>query len=214
MVRPREYGSRTLATILVSAVVMLPACTLSPEQAAVRAVLEEPRTMRVRPTTIQVLQTQSWGEEVNVLVKFQAIEESGQFSQCLFLYEAHEAAAAGWVVSSGGGGCGPVGGSGEPIDIGAGQHSGTGRPAISGLEPPICNCALTLICRFPHNLHRHVELCVPWVQSSELVSNSSVTAINNYIGKDEWESLQRALSTPPSYGKCMNSSLLLEFHPL
>jgi hypothetical protein len=134
MVRPREYGSRTLATILVSAVVMLPACTLSPEQAAVRAVLEEPRTMRVRPTTIQVLQTQSWGEEVNVLVKFQAIEESGQFSQCLFLYEAHEAAAAGWVVSSGGGGCGPVGGSGDPIDIGAGQHSGAGRPAISHVK--------------------------------------------------------------------------------
>jgi hypothetical protein len=134
MVRRWGYGSGTLATLLVLALVTLPACTLSPEQAAVRALLEGRRTMQIRPATIQVLQTGSWGEEVNVLVTFQAAEESGQISQCLFLYEAHEARAAGWVVSGGGGGCGPVGGSGEPIDIGAGQHSGTGRPAISHVK--------------------------------------------------------------------------------
>jgi hypothetical protein len=127
----RTSGNRSLAAMILTTLVVLTGCGFSPEQAALRALMEGSPTTQINPATIQALQSQSWGETVNVLVAFQAIEENGQVFQCLFLYEAHKSRQLGWGVSHSGGGCGPLGGSGEPIGIGGGQHSGTGRPAIS-----------------------------------------------------------------------------------
>lgn len=98
-----------------------------------RAVLESQGDMQVNPATAQVLQSQAWGKLVIVLVTYQAVRNGGQITECLTLYETHRS-PLGWVVGSGGGGCGPVGGSGEPIDIGAGQHSGSERPALSHVK--------------------------------------------------------------------------------
>ncbi len=130
----KPLGRSRLVAAFLLVTVLLTACAFSPEQAAIRALLEAPRTMQVKPATIRVLQTQSLGDEVNILILFNATQENGQISQCLFLYEAYESRPVGWVIDGGGGGCGPVGGSGESIGIGAGQHSGSGRPALSHVK--------------------------------------------------------------------------------
>jgi hypothetical protein len=144
---------------LAVVVVLLTACAFSPEQAAIRALLETPRTMQANPATIQVLQTQSWGNQVNVLVKFQAVEENGQVSQCLFLYETHKIGQAGWGAAGGGGGCGPLGEGGEPIDVGGGQYSGTGRPAMSHVKGLVYEAGITAVeTVWDDGEHQHVEV--------------------------------------------------------
>jgi hypothetical protein len=122
-----------LVTVIL--VVGLSACNLSfsPERAAVQAVLDmngTPGNMQVDPATIQVLQKQSLQDDEMVLVAFQAIQDNGQLSECLFMHQVHRG-PLGWVIGSSGGGCGPAGGSGEPLGIGAGRYGGTDRESSS-----------------------------------------------------------------------------------
>jgi hypothetical protein len=118
---------------LVTAILVLglSACNLSfsPERAAVQMVLDVNRTsshMQIDPATIRVLQKQPLQDDEMVLVAFQAIQDSGQLSECLFMYQVR-GGPLGWTTSGGGGGCGPAGGSGEPLGVGAGRHGGAGR---------------------------------------------------------------------------------------
>jgi hypothetical protein len=126
-----EYKLNKLGFWLVTVILVLglSACNLSfsPERAAVQAVLDmngTPGHMQVDPATIRVLQKQSLQDNEMVLVAFQAIQENGQLSECLFMHEVHRG-PLGWATGGGGGGCGPAGGSGEPLGIGAGRHGGT-----------------------------------------------------------------------------------------
>jgi hypothetical protein len=122
-----------LVTVIL--VLGLSACNLSfsPERAAVQEVLDMNRTpghMQVDPATIQVLQKQSLQDDEMVLVAFQAIQDNGQLSECLFMHQVHRS-LLGWVIASGGGGCGPAGGSGAPLEISAGRYAGPYRQSSS-----------------------------------------------------------------------------------
>ena len=118
-----------LVTVIL--VLGLSACNLSfsPEGAAVQTVLDVNRTsshMQVDPATIRVLQKQSLQDDEMVLVAFQAIQDNGQLSECLSMYQLHRG-LLGWTAGSGGGGCEPAGGGGEPLRIGAGRNSNPDR---------------------------------------------------------------------------------------
>jgi hypothetical protein len=155
----KPFGRSRLVAAFLLVTVLLTACAFSPEQAAIRALLEAPRTMQVKPATIRVLQTQSLGDEVNILILFNATQENGQVSQCLFLYEAYESRPVGWVIDGSGGGCGPVGGSGESIGIGAGQHSGSGRPALSHVKGLVHQASIQAVeVIWDDGEHQHVEV--------------------------------------------------------
>jgi hypothetical protein len=116
--------------ILLLALALLTACALSPEEAAIQAVQESQGITRISPGTLQHLQTQPWQDGVMVLVSYQTLVENGQIAECVSLYEAQRQ-QLGWASGGGGGGCWTGGGHSEPIGIGAGQHSGNGRPGLS-----------------------------------------------------------------------------------
>lgn len=121
--------------VIAILVLGLSACNVSfsPERAAVQEVLDmngTPGNMQVDPATIQVLQKQSLQDDEMVLVAFQAIQDNGQLSECLFMHQVHRG-LLGWVIASGGGGCGPAGGSGEPLEISAGRYAGPYRQSSS-----------------------------------------------------------------------------------
>jgi hypothetical protein len=95
----------------------------TPERAAVQEALNfgEPN-LPVDPDSIQVLQTQVQEERSLMLVTFQRGRGMAMPDECLAVYEARRY-ALGWSVSGGGTGCGPVGGSGAPLDVGSGAKS-------------------------------------------------------------------------------------------
>jgi hypothetical protein len=126
-IRVRE-GERLLGSYLalVLALLFLSGCSLtfSPEQAAIRTVLESQIRPQPDPATVRVLQSQPWGDSVVVLLTYQAVDQGGGVVECLSMYEIQRN-TLGWMGGSGGGGCSPAGGDGQVIGIGAGQHRGS-----------------------------------------------------------------------------------------
>jgi hypothetical protein len=131
---PKKGMARALQTGLW-ALLLLAACnvTFSPEQAVLQSVLDSPSDTQVNPATVRILQTKPWEGGQVAQVAFQEIDPGGQIYQCLYMYELQQS-VLGWRTGGGGGGCGPVGGSGEAIGIGAGQHSGVERMALSHVD--------------------------------------------------------------------------------
>lgn len=78
--------------------------------------------MAIDPSTVQVLHTEPWGDDVIGLVAFQAVRDTGRRQDCLFVYQATHKGMQ-WLAGRGGGGCGPAGGAGDPIRVGTGRHS-------------------------------------------------------------------------------------------
>jgi hypothetical protein len=126
-----SYMVPVLAFLLLSGCNMI----FSPEQAAIRAALESQMRVQPNPATIRVLQSQPWGDNVVILLTYQAVDQSGQTSECLMMYETQRN-MLGWIAGSGGGGCGPTGEDGQALGIGAGQHGasdGIGLSHVTGL---------------------------------------------------------------------------------
>jgi hypothetical protein len=127
----------SISLVAVILVLGLSACNLSfsPERAAVQMVLDVTGTsshMQIDPATIRVLQKQPLQDDEMVLIAFEAIQDNGQLSECLFMYQVR-GGPLGWTAGSGGGGCGPAGGSGEPLGIGGGRHGGTAGRSSSNV---------------------------------------------------------------------------------
>jgi hypothetical protein len=134
--RPGQAGFGSyLVTVL--ALLLLSGCsmTFSPEQAAIRAALESRMQVQPDPATVRILQSQPWGDSVMILLSYRAVDQSGQLSECLMMYETQRN-MLGWIAGSGGGGCGPAGGDDQALGIGAGQHgdsNGVGLSHVTGL---------------------------------------------------------------------------------
>jgi len=113
-------------TIFLCSLLLLSACSqmlnFTPERAAIQEVLRSSEAnLPVDPDSVQVLQTLAQGENTLVLVAFQRERATALPDECLFMYEMHRS-VLGWVAGSGGGGCGPIGGGGQPLDVGSGAH--------------------------------------------------------------------------------------------
>ena len=127
---------------------LLTGCAFVPEQAVLQEIQDLDqrwKDMHVLMDSVAVLQRQEWQGRPVYQVRFEAIRESGQRQECLFVYETHRR-WGWWMIGGAGGGCGPVGGSGTAIDVSWGrQGAGLSRPALSHVDGLVYDPSVTTV---------------------------------------------------------------------
>lgn len=119
--------------------------SLTPEQVAIQAVMEQNRPdVQVDQQTIQVLQSQAWGEGRLVLVAYQQVERNRPRTQCLQMNEIDRPRGR-WAAGNSSAGCTPIGGSPDPLDVGSGTSSGSDRPGLSYVSGNVNDPAIVAV---------------------------------------------------------------------
>lgn len=136
-----------LLACMLCGLVLLGGCAFSPERALVaevRSMEGQWQDMQMRPETVRVRQQQPWQRGLVYLLSFEAIRTNGQRSDCLYTLQADKKGLE-WRVTGSEGGCGPLGGDGNPISVGWGQHGGLQRASLSHVCGLIYDPAVVIV---------------------------------------------------------------------